>query len=211
MTNALKIKQQLLESLLQVEFLTDREKDMLQMRLGLGGYPCATLQKIGDKYGITRERVRQIGNSIVRRIKKHMPDQTQIASKLFTKSWEPKYMAKKKQIAVRKAVIRRNRSLIRKKYQKLVEQIIEFSRTGQGKETIDGLFKELRLKYRRNKSLFEVYLVDELKRWRQRYMEVKRKGIVLSPETKDVAREEAQKIEDTQELQEPDISGEAVE
>ncbi len=177
---SIKSKIKLAEQLLQVDFLTDREKDILKMRLGIGGYHCCTLQEIGDKYGITRERVRQIGSAIARRTKKHIPDQAITASKLFSKAWEPKYMARKKQIALRKAVIRRNRSLVRKKYQKLVESIVEFSKSGEGKQKIDALFKELRIKYRRNKSLFDDYLVDELKRWRQRYIEIKRKGVAPS-------------------------------
>lgn len=184
MVISIKSKQKLAEQLLQADYLTEREKDVLKMRLGMGGYHCCTLQEIGNKYGISRERVRQIGAAIARRTKRYMPDQTVMAGKLFAKAWEPKYMARKKQIALRKAVIRRNRSLVRKKYQKLVEYIVEFSRTGEGKLKIDALFKELRIKYRRNKSLFDPYLINELKRWRQRYLEVKRKGAVspLHPE-----------------------------
>lgn len=40
--------------------LSDRQKDVLTGRYGLDGRPVLTLAEIGQKYGITRERVRQI-------------------------------------------------------------------------------------------------------------------------------------------------------
>lgn len=165
------------ERLLQVDFLTDREKDILKMRLGMEGYPNCTLQEIGDKYSISRERVRQIGTGIVYRIKKNMPEETLVANNLFVKAWIPRYLIKKQQTAHRKAAIRRKKAIIRNKYKNLIGLIVEFSRTGKGKERIDRLFKKLRLSYRRNKSLFEPYLVEELKRWRKQYMGIKRAGI----------------------------------
>ncbi len=43
-----------------LERLTDRERDVLTMRFGLdGGIPC-TLDEVGTKFEVTRERVRQI-------------------------------------------------------------------------------------------------------------------------------------------------------
>ena len=151
------------------------------MRLGIGEYSASTLQEIGDKYGITRERVRQIGASIVRRIKKNMPEQDIVAGTLFGKSWTPKYLVKKQHAARRKAASRRKKSIIKNKYKNLVEFITKFSHTGEGKERIDQLFKELRISYRRNKSLFDPYLVTELKEWRRRYMEMKQRGIYHLP------------------------------
>lgn len=177
-----KSKKDLIEHLLNAGFLTDREKDILKMRVGIEGYQASTLQEIGDKYSITRERVRQIGASIVRRVKKNDPSETQIVSSLFTKAWVPKYLVKKRKAVRRRAGIRRKKTIIRGRYKKLVSFIIEFSHTGHGKEKIDEYFKELRISYRRNKSLFEPYLVSELKRWRKRYMEIKRTGTYPSPE-----------------------------
>lgn len=174
MSISTKAKKELVERLLTVDFVTDREKDILKMRLGMEGYLSSTLQEIGDKYGITRERVRQIGASIVRRIKKNMPQEAVVAGSLFAKAWTPKYLIKKQQAARRKAASRRKKSIIRNKYKDLVGFITEFSHTGEGKERIDQLFKELRLSYRRNKSLFDPYLVSELKQWRRRYMEMKK-------------------------------------
>lgn len=180
---SLKAKKELVKRLLQVDFLTDKEKDILKMRLGMEGYKASILQEIGDKYGITRERVRQIGVSIVRKVKKNMPEETVIANKLFAKAWNPKYLIKKQQVARRKAASRRKKFIIRNKYKNLVGFIEEFSHTGKGKERIDQLFKELRLSYRRNKSLFDSYLVEELKSLRRRYIGIKQAGIrPLPPE-----------------------------
>lgn len=182
MSISLKAKKELVERLLQVSFLTDREKDILKMRLGIGEYSATTLQEIGNKYGITRERVRQIGSSIVRRIKKNMPEEDIVAGTLFSKSWTPKYLVKKQHAARRKAASRRKKFIIKNKYKNLVDFITEFSRTGRGKERIDQLFKELRISYRRNKSLFDPYLVAELKQWRRRYIEMKQRGIEKKPD-----------------------------
>jgi hypothetical protein len=42
------------------ENLPKRQKDIITQRFGVGGVKPRTLQALGDKYGITRERVRQI-------------------------------------------------------------------------------------------------------------------------------------------------------
>lgn len=210
MSVSVKAKRELVERLLSVGFLTDREKDILKMRLGMESYKAFTLQEIGDKYGITRERVRQIGVSIVRRIKKNMPEETVVASNLFVKTWIPKYLAKKQQAAHRKAASRRKKSIIRNKYKSLVGFITEFSHTGKGKERIDQLFKELRLSYRRNKSLFDSYLIEELRQWRKRYTELKRAGVRPIPTKELPAEEEKGAVEerppDTSEVP-PDTPG----
>lgn len=42
--------------------LTEIEKKVLEMRTNFGKYNKCTLQSIGDIYGLTRERIRQIQN-----------------------------------------------------------------------------------------------------------------------------------------------------
>ena len=49
--------------------LTDREHDILVNRYGLHGSEKATLEEIGKKYAVTRERVRQIENSALHKIR----------------------------------------------------------------------------------------------------------------------------------------------
>lgn len=49
--------------------LTRREADVLVFYFGLGGEPALTLEEIGDKYSLTRERVRQIKEKAIRRMR----------------------------------------------------------------------------------------------------------------------------------------------
>jgi hypothetical protein len=49
--------------------LNKKEKEIIVRRFGLEGRKRETLQSIGDSFGITRERVRQIENSVLKRIK----------------------------------------------------------------------------------------------------------------------------------------------
>jgi len=51
--------------------LSEREQDILKMRHGLAGSDRKTLEDIGRQYKITRERVRQIENSSLKKISKN--------------------------------------------------------------------------------------------------------------------------------------------
>lgn len=166
---------QLANRLLQTDFLKEREKDIIKMRLGLEGYEPCTLQEIGDKYGITRERVRQIGIAIAKKVKKFFPEEKVYAGKIFIKAWEPKYLVKERRLIRKRAIIKRKKTLVRNRCEELEHLIEEFSKTGQGKEEIYKLFKELRIKHRKNKSLFEPDVEAKLRNLRQRWKEI-RKG-----------------------------------
>lgn len=48
---------------------TEKEKDIVVNRFGLGGKPKMTLEELGEKYGITRERVRQIESKVIMKLK----------------------------------------------------------------------------------------------------------------------------------------------
>jgi RNA polymerase primary sigma factor len=48
--------------------LPDRERDVVLMRYGLGGTEPQTLEEIGRRLGLTRERVRQIEHESLRRL-----------------------------------------------------------------------------------------------------------------------------------------------
>mgnify|MGYP000564966031 CR=1 FL=1 len=50
--------------------LTEREKDIIQMFFGINTQEM-TLEEIGDKFGLTRERVRQIKEKAIRRLRQN--------------------------------------------------------------------------------------------------------------------------------------------
>ncbi len=49
--------------------LPDREREVLERRFGLHGYPTQTLSNVGEEMGVTRERVRQIQLQALRRLR----------------------------------------------------------------------------------------------------------------------------------------------
>jgi RNA polymerase primary sigma factor len=49
--------------------LTEREADVVKLFFGLGGKHQHSLEEIGEKFELTRERVRQIKEKAVRRLK----------------------------------------------------------------------------------------------------------------------------------------------
>lgn len=51
--------------------LSSREKDVLELRFGLKGQKPSTLQEIGNKYNLTRERIRQIESKALKKIEKN--------------------------------------------------------------------------------------------------------------------------------------------
>jgi RNA polymerase sigma factor (sigma-70 family) len=51
------------------DILTEREKLVLQMRFGLGDGHVYPLEKIGERLGLTRERVRQIEAQALRKLR----------------------------------------------------------------------------------------------------------------------------------------------
>ena len=52
--------------------LPEREKDIIKLRYGLYDGRPRTLREIGDKYGISKERVRQLENNILNKLKKRL-------------------------------------------------------------------------------------------------------------------------------------------
>jgi len=49
--------------------LTQREQRVIQLRFGLGGASPRTLEEVGQKFGVTRERIRQIQDKAQKRLK----------------------------------------------------------------------------------------------------------------------------------------------
>lgn len=52
--------------------LDAREREILKYRYGLGGVEAETLEDVGKRFKITRERVRQIQNSAVKKLRNMM-------------------------------------------------------------------------------------------------------------------------------------------
>ena len=52
-----------------LETLTEKEADVIRLNYGLGDQPALTLQEIGDMFGLSRERVRQIREKAIRRLR----------------------------------------------------------------------------------------------------------------------------------------------
>ena len=53
-----------------IETLDSREATILEFRFGLDGGQEKTLEEVGEKFGITRERVRQIQNIALKKMRK---------------------------------------------------------------------------------------------------------------------------------------------
>ena len=66
-----KVGQELLAERLQqvLETLTPREARILRLRFGLQDGHSYTLKEVGEKFGLTRERIRQIQNEALRRLR----------------------------------------------------------------------------------------------------------------------------------------------
>jgi RNA polymerase primary sigma factor len=72
-----KVSQDLLKTSLgqALAQLTDRERDVVRLRYGLGGERVHTLEELGRLFHVTRERIRQIEIRAIRKLQR--PDSTQ--------------------------------------------------------------------------------------------------------------------------------------
>lgn len=53
-----------------LEFLTEREREVIKSRFGIGRDKEMTLEEVGSVFGVTRERIRQIESKAIRRLQK---------------------------------------------------------------------------------------------------------------------------------------------
>ncbi len=69
------IKKTLIEDVNKyLDTLSEREKDIIMLRYGLYDGKAHTLREIGEKYNISKERVRQLENNIIAKLKRHLKD-----------------------------------------------------------------------------------------------------------------------------------------
>ena len=52
-----------------LDILTPREKRVIELRYGLGGGGPLTLEDVGSEFKVTRERIRQIENKALRKLR----------------------------------------------------------------------------------------------------------------------------------------------
>ena len=52
-----------------LSMLPQRDREVLELRYGLNGRKPMTLEEVGDAFGVTRERIRQIENNTLKRLK----------------------------------------------------------------------------------------------------------------------------------------------
>jgi RNA polymerase primary sigma factor len=53
-----------------LDVLDDRERKIINSRFGLDGQRTKTLEEVGVKFGVTRERIRQLQNIALRKLRK---------------------------------------------------------------------------------------------------------------------------------------------
>jgi RNA polymerase primary sigma factor len=51
--------------------IPEKEAEILRMRFGIGSYDEHTLEEVGDKYDVTRERIRQIESKAFGKLMHH--------------------------------------------------------------------------------------------------------------------------------------------
>ena len=56
----------------KIRYLTDKERKVIVMRYGLDGNKAKSLQQIGDILNLTRERIRQIQNISLEKIRSNI-------------------------------------------------------------------------------------------------------------------------------------------
>jgi RNA polymerase primary sigma factor len=54
-----------------IESLSPREQKILEMRFGLNDGVAHTLEEVGQEFGVTRERIRQIESKALEKIQQH--------------------------------------------------------------------------------------------------------------------------------------------
>lgn len=54
-----------------LQYLSPRERKIIEMRFGLNDGIGHTLEEVGQEFGVTRERIRQIEAKVLQKMKEH--------------------------------------------------------------------------------------------------------------------------------------------
>jgi RNA polymerase primary sigma factor len=65
-----------------LETLSERERNILSLRFGLSGDSPKTLEQVGEHYGLTRERIRQIQEEALSRLRTRMKEKEEATGEL---------------------------------------------------------------------------------------------------------------------------------
>ncbi len=66
-----------------LEVLDDRESNIIFQRFGLDGSKPKTLEEVGKKFGVTRERIRQLQNIGLAKLRSRIQSSTKYAAKFL--------------------------------------------------------------------------------------------------------------------------------
>lgn len=81
-----------------IEGLDERDKEILKMRFGLENREEMTLEEVGDAFGVSRERIRQLQNIALRKIRRGFVEKNRIRTALDLKE-EKAFLGQRKVFA----------------------------------------------------------------------------------------------------------------
>ena len=55
-----------------MKLLDSREREIIERRYGLNGYKAQTLEEVGQHFEVTRERIRQLQNIALKKMRKKL-------------------------------------------------------------------------------------------------------------------------------------------
>lgn len=70
--------------------LDERERKIIESRFGLAGQKPRTLEEVGQEYGVTRERIRQLQNIALRKLRRALQTKEEPAPKALRNSQKKK-------------------------------------------------------------------------------------------------------------------------
>ena len=72
-----------------LEVLDERERRIIDARFGLAGHKPKTLEEVGQAFGVTRERIRQLQNIALKKLRRALQKKEDPGPRSLGKSGEP--------------------------------------------------------------------------------------------------------------------------